>query len=116
MGADTLVVSQPHKIGQTSDIYLEDVDFHKNGKAVVSTLVSLSSYLAPDENVIEDTVEDETENWPVSDKLRPVFNKIKFEYRSVPLPKFRTVVRSCETETTREYQPTFATVSRNIPF
>ncbi len=37
-------------------------------------------------HVIEDTVDDETEDWPVSDRLPPDLNEIKFEYRVVPLP------------------------------
>ena len=35
---------------------------------------------------VAEAVDDETEHWPIPPRLREELNKIKFEYRAVPLP------------------------------
>ena len=37
---------------------------------------------------VAEAVDDETEHWPVPPRLREELNKIKFEYRAVPLPVY----------------------------
>lgn len=41
-----------------------------------------------EEGKIDNTMDEETEHWPVPPRLREELNRIKFEYRAVPLPTY----------------------------